>query len=411
MGCIDGVEGEELPVGASTDEVMSSIHSSLGGSSIVVERYRSEYYFLDIMGEVNDVKVNLMYCENSDESQVCTSELLDANMHVHDTATTLGGSFSLQYPILDRDSCKTCRHSTGRLSVFATAAEVEVALEELSLVSDVDVTITESSDVGTYKVPVQSGIVGTCRNFYIHFLQHELSPSPSIHDDDIISYSTYFAGDLPLLIINQDNVKGTPTTTAAAFSEEYNALVTEIVKGADFNHYGSVDLSISINGGVDFSTRNARFDYNAIPIVKSVSPSYGTTTGGTLISVFGNNLSKASAQSCLFWTSDASFTAVSPVLHYGEAEVSCLVPAAMKNELVYVSILGSEGMKQFNPLDSSWKRRAGNFYYHDPIEITYVVPNTANTRGGTNVTIQGGPFFPLDTLSCVFGAELYQHNL
>ena len=405
---IDGIEGEELMPGASAEEVMESIQN-IGRGSIVVEKYRSGYYFLDTMGNAleGSLQVNLFYCENGDESQVCASELRDASAHVPDTATTLGGNFTLQYPSRG-DSCKTCRHSTDRISVFATEAEIEAAIEELSLVSDVDVTITESTRVGRYKVPVRSGIVGANRNFYIRFVQQELSPS--IHDDKMISHSTYFAGDLPQIIINPDNVKGT-STQDVAFSEDYNSLVTEIVKGADLNHGGNVELSVSINGGADFSKWNTHYEYNAIPIVRNVIPAHGSTHGGTIIKVIGDNFSRNSAQSCLFWGSDASiingtfsgFVTASPVLRYGVAEVTCAVPAAMEPQLVSVSIVGSEGTKQW--IDSVWTKRAGAFYYHDPLEIKRVIPNSAESKGGTDITIQGGFFFPDERLSCMFGTK------
>jgi hypothetical protein len=77
----------------------------------------------------------------------------------------------------------------------------------------------------------------------------------------------------------------------------------------------------------------------------------------------------------------------------------------MMPQLVSVSIIGSEGMEHFNP-GSTWRRRAGKFYYHDPIEIKSVVPKMADARGGTDIRLQGGPFFPLDTLSCMFRAKV-----
>ncbi len=407
---IAGVKGDDLIVGASAEEVMESIHN-LGSGSIAVEKYRSEYFFLNIMGESlqEDLKVDLFYCEGRDGSRVCTSDLQGVITHVASTATTLGGEFSLQYPSKG-DSCRTCKHSTDQISVFATAAEIETALEELSLVSDVDVTITESSHVGRYKVPVRSGILGANRNFYLRFIQKELSPS--IHDDDMISASTYFAGDLPQLLMNRDNVRGAPTKDSA-FSDEYNALVTEVVKGADLNQGGSVELAVSINGGADFSVRTTLFEYNPIPIVRNVFPAHGSTYGGTKIKVTGDNLSWHSAKSCLFWGNNLSiidrissgFLATSPVLSYGTAEVTCTVPAAMEPQLVSVSIIGSEGMKQW--LDSEWKKKtAGAFYYYDPIEITHVTPNSAATTGGTVTMIQGGNFFPDERLSCMFGAKV-----
>ena len=400
---IDGVEGEELMIDTSAEEVMGSLYG-LGRGSVAVEKFHSEYYLLDTMGGTvgDNLQVNLQYCDENDGSQVCTSELHDLILHVDDTATTLGGDFTLQYPSKG-DSCKTCQHSTDRISVFATAAEIEAALEGLSLVSDVYVTITESNIVNTFKVPVQSGIVGANRNFYIHFRQQELSPS--VHDDDIASLSTYFAGDLPELIINRNYVRGTPTKDTA-FSEEYNAIVAEIVKGTDLDHSGSVELTVSINGGADFSKEGALFQYNGIPIVHKVIPSHGSIHGGTEIRVIGNNFSRDSAHSCLFSRNNISgFIATSPVLRYvGTGEVICAVPAAEEPQLVSVSIIGSDGTKQW--IDTEVQRRSASFDYHEPIGIIQVTPNMAETIGGTVVNVKGGTFFPDENLSCMFGTKV-----
>ena len=241
----DGIAGQILPVGASEIEVMESIEA-IGGKSIVVQKYRDEYFIMDIMGYPIDerfqVKI-LRQCSNSDDPQSCQSEVYETILHVPATVVQLGGYFGLEYPSA-MSSCKSCRHSTGLISAFATADELEVALHKLELVDKVKVVVTASIRFEEYKVAVESGIVGFCRNFYIHFLQNEFSSSNPM---DTPMHSTSFSGDIPMLsVIHQASLKGTPTRDSA-YSNEYSSKVIEVVKGTDLNHGGIVELAVSVS--------------------------------------------------------------------------------------------------------------------------------------------------------------------
>ena len=131
-------------------EVLNAIESTGGVTSLAVERHVDEIYFLDIIGNSLEgrLKASLFDCTDEDTLLSCTSDLLSAVLHVPNTATPLGGHFSLRYPSFT-NVCKQCvRYVTEPISVFSTATQVESALQKLDLVDGVKVVITESDRFG-----------------------------------------------------------------------------------------------------------------------------------------------------------------------------------------------------------------------------------------------------------------------
>jgi len=291
----------------------------------------------------------------------------------------------------------------------------------MTLVDEVKVVITESDRFEEYKVAVESGIVGLNRNFYIHFVQSEFSSSNLV---DTPLHSTSYSGDVPLLIIDVAHLKGTPTRDAA-YSNNYNAKVTEVVKGADLNHGGIVELAVSVNGGVDFSSQNPLFEYKPVPIVQSITPTYGSIFGGTTIRVVGDNFSRKSARFCLFWgvgaslvdearpglvelipiskyiTTEASAAKSKSILEeIAIAEVQCVTPASLKPHFVHVAVISNEDV---STLEGSLQARGEIFRYHQHIEISSIYPASSTVAGNVSVDVLGGPFFSNNGLFCMFG--------
>lgn len=356
-----------------------------------------EYYFMDIMGFPLDdkIKAKIFYCDDeTDDSLECTPEIVDATLRAPDTAASLGGSFTLEYPT-DSSVCRGCKSITEPISVYSSASEVEEKLEALVLVGDVEVTSTESMEFNEYKVPVESGIVGANRNFYIRFLQNEFS---STDLDDKQPQPTSFSGDLPMLILDQRTIHGNPTRDSA-YSDDYKGSVTEVVKGTDLNHEGFVEVAVSLNGGSDFSTDNPIFEYKAVPIVQSISPSHGSVMGGTSIRVKGDNFDRNAVKSCLFWST--SSIQVVPITQYvSPTEVICTSPASMESHDAHLLLFANDDISIF---EGSLQSRGKMFHYHDEIRISSVHPESAQTIGNATVNIFGGPFYSSEGLFCSFG--------
>ncbi|KAL7555003.1 hypothetical protein ACHAWF_018580 [Thalassiosira exigua] len=413
---LDGIEGRTLPAMASPHDVMDSLET-LGGESIAVERYGAAYFFVDVLGYPLEgrLKAKFYMCEMDETPPSCNSELHDAILHAPATSTQLGGYFSLEYPS-NKASCKACRHHTGPVSAFATANELESALQQLDLVDKVEVVITESKQFGEYKVPVESGIVGINRNFYIHFVQDRFSSSNLVETP---FRSTSFSGDIPLLIVDQAHLEGSPTRDTA-YSNDYVASVIEIVKGSDLNHGGTVDVAVSVNGGGDFSVHNPLFEYKPVPIVQNITPAHGSLVGGTAVRVAGDNFSRKSARFCLFseiGVSAQGLAEVVPISTYASLEtgvaggslfpsdtaveeVICVTPAWPKPQYVHVTIVSSEGVSS---LEGSLRGRGGMFRYHQQLDVLRIDPTSSTVNGSVSVEVFGGPFFSNEGIFCMFG--------
>ncbi len=417
---MDGIESQFLQVGATPSEVVEAIEA-IGGKSIVVEKYEAEYFFLDIIGYPLEgrLKAHMILCAIVDSSSSCSAEIHSAILHAPSAAKQLGGHFSLRFQP-NIVPCKTCVHSiTEPISAFASVQEIETALHRLDFVDDVVVTITESKRYGEYKIPVTSGIVGVNRNIYVRFIQTKARPWNI--DESLLFYSTGYSGDVPMLEINQDNLKGTPTRESAN-SSDYIAIVSEVVKGTDLNHGGIVEVAVSLNSGADFSERNPFFEYKPVPIVKSIIPAYGSIAGNTAIRVKGDNFSRKSARFCLFWGLGASLVdgAPSGLIEYvpvskyatgiayntfqtGNAtitEVVCVSPATFKPQYINLAVVSDD---EIFSLESSVKGRGKLFRYHQDIKISSIYPASASVTGNVSVAISGGPFFSNDGLYCLFG--------
>jgi hypothetical protein len=413
----DGTESKLLSVNATAAEIGEAI-APTGTNSIVVERFLNEYFFLDIMGYPLEgrLKARFFNCTENDTSSSCDSELQSAVLHALDTATQLGGYFSLRYPSYAA-TCKKCLHYvTEPISVFGNAKQLESALQKIDLVDSTNVVVIESDRFQEYKVAVESGIVGRNRHFYIHFIQTKFNASPNLYNN--LPFSTGFTGDVPLHEIIKDGLKGTPTRDGA-YSNDYNALVTEVVKGTDLNHGGNVEVAVSINGGVDFSVQHLLFEYKPLPIVRSITPAYGGIGGNTALRVAGFNFFRQSARLCLFWDVGGSISdgILVPISKYvfsetsvanktvrqedkAIAEVLCMTPASLKPRYVHVAVVLKEDVSTLGGL---LQARGALFRYHEGIKVSSIYPLSSLATGNVSVVVFGGPFFSNEGLFCAFG--------
>ena len=437
-----GVEGHLFDDAetASPDEMASDLWS-LGLESVTVERHGPGLYLLDIMGgsSWDGLSVRALRCQEDggdggvnetdfDEDGIepppkndagsvesargtgCTSTTLNLTVHTPGTAAPLGGLFSLVFPMKER--CNLCKQSTDFISPHATSAEVKEALERLYLVDKVDVVTTESPRPGEYKVEVQSGVVGACRNFYVRFDQSVLSlAAPAA----VASQSTAYSGDLQELAVDARHLLGTPARDSAR-SADYSSAVVEVVKGTDLRNGGPVDVSVSINGGADYSGHRLEYLYTPLPVVRGVEPGVGSTVGGTEVRVTGDDFTRKSVRRCLFRSvgDDSMVETVDVSYIHDDAPalgrrreggdisgVLCRAPPSLRPRIVYVSVIANENPQTLR--GALLDMRSGKFEYRPHVEVASAVPSSATTAGNITVSVVGGPFRPDESLSCKFG--------
>jgi hypothetical protein len=166
---------------------------------------------------------------------------------------------------------------------------------------------------------------------------------------------------------------GIPATSYTVNSD------TSITAVAPAEPAGTVDVTVNTYSGFSATSVADQFTYTApVPTVTAVTPSSGTTAGGTGVAITGTGLSGATAVS--FGTvaasgfsvvNDTTITATAPSQAAGTVDVTVTTPGG-------TSATGAADHFTYNaaPLPS----------------VSAVNPNSGSTAGGTVVTITGSSF-------------------
>jgi hypothetical protein len=121
--------------------------------------------------------------------------------------------------------------------------------------------------------------------------------------------------------------------TAAGTSISVNGAGTSLTVTAPAGTPGTVDVTVQTPDGLSTTSSSDQFTYDATPTVTSVSPSTGSTVGGTSVTVTGTGFLSATAVKFgstpgtgLSITSDTSLTVTSPAGSAGTVDVTVVNP-------------------------------------------------------------------------------------
>jgi hypothetical protein len=168
---------------------------------------------------------------------------------------------------------------------------------------------------------------------------------------------------------------------------------------------GEVDVYVSVNG-LDFASTSAKYHLDAPLQIVSVAPAYGPVRGGTVVTVFANNLRYTGAVGCRF--GDKLVTA--SFVDGGVNEVACIAPTTGEAGAVEVGIT-LNGVDYDNVLTNGVD---STFEYVPVPEVTSVHPKSGWRSGGVELTLQvdnlalphsggGASAMAPEDLSCSFG--------
>jgi len=164
---------------------------------------------------------------------------------------------------------------------------------------------------------------------------------------------------------------------------------TSITCDAPAGVVGTVDVELSMNGGVDYTvSSNVKFDFVPDITVSTISPESGPSTGGTSVTVSGTNFIFSKDLKCRFGSSDVSATFVSA------SSIVCISPPTTVSS-VEVSISN-------NGLD--FVKAASAFSFNNAPAVTSVSPSKGSVSGGTVVTLTGSGFTDISSNKCLFGS-------
>ena len=133
--------------------------------------------------------------------------------------------------------------------------------------------------------------------------------------------------------------------------------------------------------GLDFTQEGARFSYRG-PTIRSIHPALGPELGGTLLTIDGGDLPRASSLVCHFGRA-----ASSPAAWVSAERVQCVSPAA---PLGVTAITVALARRSLGPTTTTHQAHA--FEYQPAVQLRSIAPSKGPALGGTPVTIRGSHF-------------------
>jgi hypothetical protein len=150
-----------------------------------------------------------------------------------------------------------------------------------------------------------------------------------------------------------------------------------------------VDVRVGVlNAGFSpgFPVDNDRFTYvQPAPQISAVSPSHGTASGGTAVTITGTGL--AGAQQVTFGGTPGTNLTVS-----SDTSLTVTAPAGTEGKTAPVVVTGPGGTSN-----------SGSYLWADTPHITSLSPARGTSNGGTRVTITGANFVGVKTVT--FGGK------
>jgi hypothetical protein len=143
---------------------------------------------------------------------------------------------------------------------------------------------------------------------------------------------------------------------------------------------GDIDIKV-INPDTQQATAPTKFTYHDIPIPRIISPDHGTTNGGTVVTITGENFAAGAAVK--FGDSDATGVSVD----VPNQTITCTTPAHITDEAVDVKVANT---------GTTYGILQKGYTYHAPSAaptISNFSPTSGPIEGGTAVTIKGENFW------------------
>lgn len=195
--------------------------------------------------------------------------------------------------------------------------------------------------------------------------------------------------------IEGDNIKC--SFGASAVDATYISSSSASCELPESDYAALVDFDISFNG-LDFTNSNVQFSYVNNLVIDGFSPTSGSSSGGTLVTITGSNFEFSKYLKCMFGIAEVSASFIS------SGAIVCVVPIkddSSEENSVEVSV-SNNGLDYVTSTISE-------FVFVDAVSVDSIDPKRGSTSGGTVITITGSNFASShdDELSvdCVFKSE------
>jgi len=249
------------------------------------------------------------------------------------------------------------------VNVGGAASHVEVLSE-----TEIRAT-TPKAPAGSYEVVVtdEAGISAGGPSF------RYIPPPPTI--ESIFPSNGPTAGGTPVVIKGSNFQAGAGVIIGSQASHVEVRSESEIVADTPAEPAGSYEVAVSDEGGM--STGGPKYTFvQPTPTVESVSPTQGSTAGGTIVAIHGANFQPASSVEIGGWASHVEVRS--------EHEIVATTPEQPAGS--YEVVVSDEGGTSSN---------GPRYVYIQPAPtVESVSPGKGPIGGGTTVTIRGTSFVP-----------------
>jgi hypothetical protein len=274
--------------------------------------------------------------------------------------------------------------TTVQVVESTSAAAATVTIQEIPN-SLADTTTAPAATTQT--VPIVNGLASVSIPSFgdgeAYFLTVTPIPPPSI--TSIAPAAGTPAGGTSVTI----NGSGFTGATAVQFGSGVPATkftvtsANQVVATAPAHPAGPVDITVTTPRGTSSITSLDTFTYRAgQPTLMSISPTTGTTSGGTTITIIGTGFTGATAVQFGTGSPAAAFTVVS------DTQILATAPSHAAGA-VKVSVTTPDGTSAVGTLGGA---APDTFTYLAPPTITSISPHRGRADAGTAVTIKGTGF-------------------
>ena len=305
-------------------------------------------------------------------------------------SATLGGAFSYETPPTISSITPQSGPTTGNTPVtiagtnFVSVTAVTVggkSLNGLSVNGTTEITgTTQDHAAGAVDVVVTTSYGSATLSSGFLYVE-----SPTISS---IAPTTGSTAEGTFVTITGANLSATTTVTVGgvALSNKTFVNATEITGDTPAHSAGAVDVTVSNTYGD--ATLSGGFTYVTPPVITSISPDKGLTTGGTLVTVLGTDFDSSTAVTL-------NGSALQGPLVVNSTTITGTTPAHTAGA-VDVTVTNDYGTDIL----------VGGFTYEfvPSPNITSVVPNSGD--GDAAITINGQNFVPGDTAVTIGGASV-----
>jgi hypothetical protein len=287
---------------------------------------------------------------------------------------------------------------TGSGFTGATAVKFGTAAQNLSVVSDTKITVTipAASSASTVDVTVTTPAGTSLPTLADKYTYQAPASPPTVSSLSPSGGPTTGGGRLTITGTNFNGATGVKfgTVPATQFSVLSSTQITVTIPAV--SSPTTVDVTVTTPVGTSAANAGDKYTYQAVqaPTITSLSPTSGSTAGGTLVQINGSNLSGVTAVS-FGGTPAMQFTPISPTL------VTAIAPAHLAG-VVDVRVTTAGGTSALSAADQF------TFKVAAPV-VTGLSPSSGSTDGGTSITISGLNF--QNVTGVLFGSTSVPYTL